>query len=233
MRDEELGKLLRDAVGPEPDTAAAWGDVSVAQREAMLAGIEAAAPDGLPAGLRPPERGLADRLRSWLGGWRGPALGLAVATAAVALVVLPGTPPADGDRVRAKGAVHLRVWRARGERVDRVWSGQRFRPGDRLRFAVDLPTDGHLLLVGIEAGGTPSAAHPLGAAASIPAAAGEALELPGAVALDAAPGDEWLHLVHCDEPFGLADLEPEARGAQLRLPGGCRAVRFHLAKGDE
>jgi hypothetical protein len=126
--------------------------------------------------------------------------------------------------VRLKGGLALHVHRQRGSASEEAVSGGRFADGDRLRFVVDLPAPGQVMIQGVEATGNVYRAWPLdGAAAPLPAGPGQVL--PGAVSLDGARGRELLYLVHCPGP-------PTCTGAPPRCQPGCATTAFVLDKGE-
>lgn len=167
---------------------------------------------------RPPS--LLERLRRWMAP-------LAVAaTAAVALVVVTGEDPGT----RMKGALALHVFRLEGDQAEEQVSGATFSPGDRLRFTVDLPAEGHVAVLGVEASGTLYTAWPLDAGARTQLPEGNGLELPGAVALDAQPGRETLYLVHCPLEVGPPRCASRGAASAPECPEGCAATPFLLEK---
>lgn len=168
-----------------------------------------------------------------------------------------GSPPTAGapgtDVVRAKGGLGLHVYRHRGgpgndpssgpnnspnsgpaapdSSGQATLSGERFAPGDRLRFVVDLPTSGQVSIVGIEASGSLYVAWPSpGSPEPTLRPAGKGQELPGAVALDSSQGRETLYLVHC--PPAGPPPQCTAQGAEARpqCGAGCTLVSFILNK---
>ena len=172
-----------------------------------------------------------ERLRA---GWVPAALSAAAAAALVLVIARPwaGGPDPDGPGdIRLKGAAKLFVFYERAGQVEEALSGAVLAPGDRLRFHVDLPKGGHLMVVGVEASRALYPCYPSdGGRASLPAGAGDGQELPGAVRLDAAPGEEWLHLVLCEAPFALDDVSVPAQTGGLTLPEGCVSTPFQLRK---
>jgi hypothetical protein len=167
---------------------------------------------------------------TWL---RFGALGAAAAAALVLLAVAFWPPAVErpDPAVRTKGSLGLTVFLKRGDQVVEALSGDAFRAGDRLRFALDLPAAGHVFLVAQDAQGHLEPCHPFGpGAASRPVQAGSTGPLEGAVELDGAPGDEWIHLVHCTRPFGPDELSPGNEPGAVRAPEGCRVASFLLRK---
>lgn len=156
-------------------------------------------------------------------GWAG---GI-VAAAAAALFFVAQPDPSPGT-VRAKGdGLVLTVFRERGGEVSRVMSRDVFEAKDRLRFEVDLPRAGHVLVFGVEAGGAVYRAFPNDRDDAVPLPEGPGQLLPGAIELDASAGQEVLHLVLCPGPFKRADV---TAGSTLALPRACRSTSFELDK---
>lgn len=153
----------------------------------------------------------------------------ALAIAAAALLLLHTPPPRPDVGLKGSG-LDLRVYRERAGHVASTMSGDMFRPGDRLRFEVDVPSDGHMLVVGVESDGDLFRCYPNDRDESVPVEASSGLLLSDAIELDSSTGHEVLHLVVCDAPFSAHDLR--AAGARsLALPPGCRAAAFEMVKG--
>lgn len=161
----------------------------------------------------------------------------------------PGGREHGGPAVRRKGGPILHVWRAPagaaatdgdGAPTDgtgatggsEALSGDRFQAGDRLRFVVDLPTEGQVAVLGVDASGALYQAWPLpGNDAETLRPAGPRQTLPGAVALDETPGRETLHVVLCPPdtpPLGCTSRGPDEAPA---CPVGCVTSPFVLEKG--
>lgn len=206
----------------------AWPD---ATPTAILSALRDAATPPTPAPWRA-------RLQGWLRG-RGPLWVPLAVGAAVAVIVLTHRPPrpgpgsaGEGPGLRAKGALALHVHRMRGDGSEEMLSGAAFRPGDRLRFVVDVPWPGHLAVLGVEEGGALYTAWPLlGATEETLRAAGDAQALPGAVALDASPGAETLYLVLCPEPAGTPRCTLGGPGEPPRCQPDCATTPFVVDKG--
>lgn len=156
-------------------------------------------------------------------------LTLVAAAALVLLLVRPGLEePVSGTRL--KGAAALHVFRLRADHAEEVLSGEPFSPGDRLRFTVDLPTEGHVKVLGVEASGALYTAWPLDPGVQTRFAAGHGIELSGAVSLDAQPGRETLYLVHCPLAVGAPVCTATASGARPVCPEACTLTPFVLDK---
>jgi hypothetical protein len=137
------------------------------------------------------------------------------------------------DSVRLKGGLALHVYRQRGDGAEELLSGDRCRPCDRLRFAVDLPKDGQISVIGIDQRGELYTAWPLAAeshavATKLPQGRGQ--ELPGAVTLDESLGTETLYLVHCPQAQAAPGCKSAGPSAEPSCPSGCSLVPFVLQK---
>ncbi|XXF79966.1 zf-HC2 domain-containing protein [Myxococcaceae bacterium GXIMD 01537] len=204
----------------------------LAERKAGFAGIEGVDPRAMLARIR---TGLDERPRpSFTGRIAEGARRLLVPAAALAvagLAVMVLSPrDVDGPRTRFKGGPVLHVFRLVGERPVEAGSGDAFAPGDRLRFVVDLPSEGDVAVLGVESSGTLYTAWPLDPATPTHLAAGTGVELPGAVALDAQPGRETLYLVHCPSAPGPTGCASAGPGAAPQCPAGCVSTPFVLNK---
>lgn len=185
----------------------------------MLARIRA----GVDSRARP---SLFERIRTWRRGLLAP---VALAAAAmVVFVIANGTGQTGGD-TRIKGGLALHVFRLSGDHANEALSGDRFAPGDRLRFTVDLPAEGHVSVLGVEAGGALYTAWPLEPGVQTRFAAGNGIELPGAVALDEQLGQETLYLVHCPLQVGTP-VCTSGSGGKPSCPKSCAMTAFVLDK---
>jgi hypothetical protein len=158
----------------------------------------------------------------------------AAASAVLVMLVLwwPGEPRPPEEGIRTKGAVRLLVFRKKGEAFEPTASGERFSPGDVVKFGVSVPAEGHLMVLGVEADGERYVAFPAdGSELSRPvqATTGPGEALPGAVELDDSMGEERLHLVFCKGPFDARQVGRAADGGLL-VPGGCLRDVFVLQK---
>ncbi|MFT7621895.1 MAG: hypothetical protein ACI9WU_001060 [Myxococcota bacterium] len=231
--DPIQARALRQAAADDPELAgriaarqAGWADHAEVDSGALFAAIEARIPHAEPeavAGGIPWWQQAVNWLMTPQGG--GLTLGLAALVAVVVTsrpdAVQPPAPDIAGpDIVRSKGGLQLRVFVKRAGDVTEMASGERFAEGDTLRFVIDLPRDGHVLVIHTDAQNSKVAAWPLGAEASQSLTAGRERELTGSVALDGAAGSEKLTLVRCDAPF-----------APAAIPPGCDRVHFDLDKG--
>jgi hypothetical protein len=165
---------------------------------------------------------------------RRPLFGRAIAALSFAAALAVGAilflrPPAE---VRTKGSVGLEVFVERDGLVQRAVGGGEFKPGDRLRFEVDLPDPAHILILGVEADGSLYNTYPATASVATALKMNQGADqiLPGAVELDEKLGREILHLVACERSFNSAEVKN--RGSDLVLPEGCIAAPFVLKKVD-
>ncbi|WP_309895897.1 hypothetical protein [Archangium sp.] len=172
---------------------------------------------------------LPERLLGWV---RRALTPLAVlTTAALALVVVSRQEDVQPPMTRTKGALALHVFRLVGDQSEEVVSGGTFAPGDRLRFAVDLPSEGFVTVVGVEASGTLYTAWPLETGTQTRFAEGNGITLPGAVSLDDQPGRETFHLVHCPVKVGPPSCTSKGATAAPACPEGCTTSAFLMVKG--
>lgn len=174
-----------------------------------------------------------ERVRANLFAWVGAVVTVAAAVTFFALRSGPVEPldPPPLDTVALKGAPALHVQRrgddGRGQPID---SGQAVRPGDTLKFTVDLPVRARVRLIGVEQSGDRYDVWPLDGGPSPVLDRGERIELGGAVTLDDAPGQERLYFIACPE-----QAEPEhcSVGGPTDPPScaeGCRVDTFVLDK---
>lgn len=171
--------------------------------------------------------------------WRtGLALAAPLALAALLFLVLrrpaeDGTttsiPPRPSAGVRTKGQTVLRVFRQTPAGSEELTSGADVYAGQKLRFVVDLPSDGAIAIVGVEASSKIYTAWPLAGAGSPVLAAGLGQELPGAIALDDSRGRETLYLVHCAGAVEPPRCRENAAGPPL-CGAGCTLSPFVLEK---
>lgn len=221
----EAGATRQHLAGCQTCTArmaertAGFNAISEVDPRVMLARIRA----GVDSRARP---SLLDRLRSWGRGLLAP---VALAATAGIAVFIATSNEQSGPDTRMKGGLALHVFRLAGDHAEEALSGDRFAPGDRLRFSVDLPTEGHVSVLGIEAGGTLYTAWPLEPGMQTRFAAVNGIELPGAVVLDEQPGRETLYLVHCPLQVGTPACTPST-GGKPSCPQGCAMTAFVLDK---
>lgn len=228
LTDLELERWLADDL-PAARTALATAvdrarlDELRAEHAAFLAGIDIG--DEVRA-IRRRAGGPARRaVRPW---WI--AGGALAAAAAVAVVVLRPAPGPDDD-LRAKGGVGLVIHVAADGTSRAVTRDGAVHPGDRIRFAVSAPGTGHVAVIGIDAAGAATVYYPYGGVRSAALAAGDGGVLPGAIALDAALGDEAIYAVYAARPFALdAALFAALRGGATPPGTATARVVIHRQK---
>jgi hypothetical protein len=225
VAEPEAGATRQHIAGCETCTArmaereAGFSTIGGVDPRAMLARIRA----GVDSRARP---SLLERIRTWGRGFLAP---VALAAAAALIVAIVTGNEQAGVDTRMKGGLALHVFRLAGDHAEEALSGDRFAPGDRLRFIVDLPAEGHVSVLGIEAGGALYSAWPLEPGVQTRFAAGTGIELPGAVALDDQPGRETLYLVHCPIKVGTPACTLGTHG-RPSCPESCSLTTFVLEK---
>ena len=224
----QIRERLTDEQAARLDAKGGWEAHPGVDPDALFARIEA---------RLEPEPSLADahseatasfwkRALDWLRTPQGG--GLVLALAALGLIVLTsdtktGPNPDPLGEIRAKGSLQLRVFVKRAASTGEMASGERFEANDLLRFVIDVPKDGHGLILHTDAAGRRLAAWPLGAEVSVPLTKGEGIEIEDPIELDDAKGKERLTLIRCDAPFEL-----------MEIPGilsECQTTEFTLDKG--
>jgi hypothetical protein len=204
----------------------------MAERRAGFSALEGVDSVRLLAAIRrradeaPP---LSHRVIRWTRRFFAPLL--VVAAASVLFVARSPVPQGQGDvAVRAKGGPTLHVYRLEGEKSLEAASGSTFAPGDRLRFAVDLPASGDVRVVGVEATGILYTAWPLDVRSATSHSAGSGIELPGAAQLDETTGNESLYLIVCPSRTESALCHAAGAGVAPACPPQCSTDAFALRK---
>lgn len=169
--------------------------------------------------------------RSWWR-WLIPVGTLAAAAAAILVFIKrPGgtDAPIGEDDIQVKGDdITLVVHLATGSDSKRLSSGDTVAPGDRIRFEVNAQKPGFVAIIGIDGSGTPTIYHPdqgTGPTAFDPASR----LVPGAIELDATPGDEHFYAVYSASPFVLDAVIPAIAGNGA-LPHGVSKAEVVLHK---
>lgn len=196
-------------------------ETRMSQRRAGFAAIDDLDPRPILARLRattaadaPPQQGwLAARLRSTRAVWM-PLLATAAALAVFVGTQRRITPPDEGMDTREKGGLGLSIVRFEQGQSKVMLSGDSFRPGDRLRFVVSLPSAGQVSILGVEASGNLYVAWPSTPTTPTQRAAGAQQQLPGAIVLDETTGTETLYLVLCPP-----ESAPPASSCHVQKPG--------------
>jgi hypothetical protein len=171
----------------------------------------------------------APEKRAW---WRWLVPASALAAAAAVLLVLwrrsDDTHTTDDD-IQVKGdeislVVHMQT--ESGSR--RLTTGDDVAAGDRLRFEVNAAKPGYIALVGVDGSGLVSVYVPLGGAEPVRFDPKEHL-LPGAIQLDATPGDEKFFAFYAPTPFAL-EVVKRAALQNGSLPPGISKAEVVLKK---
>ena len=140
-----------------------------------------------------------------------PGFAVAAALGTVAALVAPGlNERSDPTGIKLKGtaglALRLHVSR-HGKPAAPFDVRDPLRPGDVLRFVVDLPDAGHVALVSIDDRGKLAWYYPTDIAPARVLGAGRSVVLPGAIQLDDYLGRELLVLVATETPIQKQRLE--------------------------
>lgn len=205
----------------------------MAERRAGFGAIDEVDPRAMLARIRtgmdaPVQTSASERLLGWMRRLLAPVA--LVAAAAVALLMVRTSGDEETPTTRMKGSLALHVFRLQGDHAEEVLSGDRFAPGDRIRFAVDLPVEGHVKVLGVESSGALYTAWPLDPGVQTRLEKGNGIELTGAVSLDAKPGREMLYLVQCPVEVGPPECTSAGAGAKPVCPAKCAVSPFILDK---
>lgn len=158
--------------------------------------------------------------------WRWIVTGgaLAAATAAIVLVVVRDRG-SDDDDLRIKGdGVSLVIHAERR----RLATGDTVRPGERIRFEVVATKPGYVAIVGIDGSSGSTVYYPYLASAPEPIDPAQGL-LPGAIELDATPGDERFVALYAEQPFSIDLMIPLIRSGGV-LPAEISSSEVVLRK---
>jgi hypothetical protein len=168
--------------------------------------------------------------RSWLR-WFVPVSALAAAAAVVLVVIRRGNDGTTerGDDIQVKGDdISLVVHRATGDGSTRLVTGDAVRPGDRIRFEINATKPGFVAIIGIDGTGQPSIYHPDHGTAPVAFDPKDHV-LPGAIELDATPGDEKFFAIYGERPFAF-DVVLPALATGTPLPPGVSKAEIVLKK---
>ena len=160
-----------------------------------------------------------------LGWWRWliGAGALASAAAAIVLWVRKPSTPKDDDIITKGDDVSLVVHSESG----RLASGDTIQPGDLLRFEVLARKPGFVAIVGVDGSGASTVYFPFGGTTSATFDPTKTL-LPGAIKIDATPGDERFYAFYAEQAFAIDTVLPAIRGGTL--PSGIRSADVVLKK---
>lgn len=138
-----------------------------------------------------------------------------VATAAMAVGLAVALVRPGSDPVQYKGELAMQVVAKRGERQFVVHDGQELFEGDALRFVVTVGAPGYLTLFSVDGRGVVTPFYPGSAPRTDPAPLtlerSGPHELPGAIELDDAIGDEVVIAVLSAEPFSRTEVHEAFR----------------------
>ena len=173
------------------------------------------------------------------------ALVPALAVAALVLLVRPQVAPPVGEQetleeTRVKGLEpHLVVHRQRAQAAELLVDGARVAEGDVVQLAYVAAGQAHGAILSVDGRGTVTLHAPESGTGSVPLAPAGTHALPGAYALDDAPGFERFFLVTADAPFALEEVLAAARSlaersdasiSPLPLPSRYTQASFLLEK---
>lgn len=157
--------------------------------------------------------------------WLVPASALA-ATAAVFLVLMRrggDQPHQADDDIQVKGdEISLVIHVATESGSRRVETGDEVMPGDKLRFEVNALKPGYVAVFGIDGSGEVSVYQPGNGTGPMTFDPHTRL-LPGAIRLDATPGDERFYAVYSATPFAFDAVMPALQENRALPPGVSKA----------
>ncbi len=168
--------------------------------------------------------------RSWLR-WFIPVSALAAAAAVILVVIRRGNEGSGGGLgdTQVKGdEISLVVHRASGDGSTRLATGDAVHAGDRIRFEINVGKSGFVAIIGIDGTGQPTIYHPDHGTAPVAFDPKEHL-LPGAIELDATPGDEKFFAIYGERPFAF-DVVVPALATGTSLPTGLSKAEVVLQK---
>ncbi|MBA3456199.1 MAG: DUF4384 domain-containing protein [Deltaproteobacteria bacterium] len=163
------------------------------------------------------------KLATW---WRWMFAGGALAAAAAALLIIVRRPDQTvEDDIGVKGGDVALIIHTEHRQLA---SGDTVQPGERIRFEINAGRRGYVAIIGIDGAGAQTVYFPFNG--TQPAAIDPSVDriLPGAVKLDATPGDERFFALYSEQPFILDTVLPALRGA--KLPAGVASAEVVLHK---
>lgn len=163
------------------------------------------------------------KLATW---WRWMFAGGALAAASAALLIVVRRPDMSAeDDIGIKGGDVGLILHTESRQLA---SGDTVQPGERIRFEINAGRRGYVAIVGIDGAGAQTVYFPFHG--TQPAAIDPKVDriLPGAVKLDATPGDEKFYALYSEQPFLFEVVLPALRGA--KLPAGVASAEVLLHK---
>lgn len=173
------------------------------------------------------ERYKPEPRKPWWLRWIIPVGTLAAAAAALVLFLQskkPAPRPDDGDDFRTKGDDISLVIHSEAHQLA---NGDTVTPGTKIRFEAQGGKPGYIAIVGIDGAAATTIYYPYGASEAT--AIGKERLLPGAIQLDATPGDETFYALFSTKPFSIDATLPAVKGAGT-LPAGIAMSRVVLHK---
>ncbi|MEP6861601.1 MAG: hypothetical protein ABJE66_13325 [Deltaproteobacteria bacterium] len=173
------------------------------------------------------ERYKPEPRKPWWLRWIIPVGTLAAAAAALVLFLQskkPAPRPDDGDDFRTKGDDISLVIHSEAHQLA---NGDTVTPGTKIRFEAQGGKPGFIAIVGIDGAAATTIYYPYGASEAT--AIGKERLLPGAIQLDATPGDETFYALFSTKPFSIDATLPAVKGAGT-LPAGIAMARVVLHK---
>jgi hypothetical protein len=139
--------------------------------------------------------------------WRWIVSAGALAAAAAAVLVLVRRPGEQAPDFQTKGdGVTLRIHVAAGSDSKQLASGDLVAPGSHIRFEIDAVSPGYVAVIGIDATGVTTVYYPYGGADAAAFDPRASRLIPGAIALDATPGDEHFFALYSSKPFKIPSI---------------------------
>jgi hypothetical protein len=160
--------------------------------------------------------------------WRWMIAGgtLAAAAAAILLFVRRDTAHDEpGGDLQIKGEPVSLIVHAQDRRLA---AGDIVHPGERIRFEIVAARPGYVTVVGVDGSGTQTVYYPFGATAAAAFDPVASRVLPGAIELDATPGDERFYAFFSEQAFTIDAVIPAISTA--RPPTGIRMSAVVLRK---
>jgi len=159
-----------------------------------------------------------------------PDAATALATAAAAIAVIIVRPNRGDEDIAVKGEpITLTIHRAGGPGSQPLATGDVVLPGDRIRFEVHAARRGYVAIVGVDGSGATTVYVPFASSDPVDFDPATGAVLPGAIKLDATPGDEHFYAVYASERFSIDSVAAALREHRA-LPAGVVAAEVVLHK---